>query len=103
MKRELIIIKSVKQAKKLEIISVVLTLFMAVFYNLMPLIVTVKIKKAGIVNNKQFFENDDIMRSWSIYLIINLVIELIITVALCIITVQAIMTIKRFFKEQCFK
>ena len=76
---------------------------MTIFYNLMPLIVTVKMKKEGIVDNKGFYDNADVMRRWTAYLIINLVTETIIAMALCIVTIQTILTIKRFFRDQYFK
>ena len=78
---------SVKKTKRLEIYSIVLSLFMVVLYNLMPLIVVVQMKNAGIVNNKGFYENDDVMNAWMAYLIFNLVIESIIATTICIVSI----------------
>ena len=85
--QELIIMNSVKKTKRLEIYSIVLSLFMVVLYNLMPLIVVVQMKNAGIVNNKGFYENDDVMNAWMAYLIFNLVIESIIATTICIVSI----------------
>ena len=60
---------------------------MAVLYNLMPLFVVVKMKEDGIVNNKGFYEDDDVMNAWIAYLIFNLVIESVIATTLCIVTI----------------
>ena len=64
-----------------------MSLFLAVSYNLMPLIVVMKVKQAGIVNNKGFYENDDVMHAWMAYLIFNLVIEAIIATTLSLVTI----------------
>ena len=72
--QELIIMKSVKKTKKLEIITIVLSIFMTVFYNLLPLIVTIPMENADVVNNEEFYENDDVMRAWMAYLISTLAV-----------------------------
>ena len=66
--------KSVKKTKKLEIITIVLSIFMTVFYNLLPLIVTIPMENADVVNNEEFYENDDVMRAWMAYLISTLAV-----------------------------
>ena len=53
----------------------------------MPLIVVVKMKEDGIVNNKEFYEDDDVMNAWIAYLIFNLVIESVIATTLSIVTI----------------
>ena len=71
----------------METISIALSIFMAVLYNFMPLIVVVKMKEDGIVNNKEFYEDDDVMNAWIAYLIFNLVIESVIATTLSIVTI----------------
>ena len=60
---------------------------MAVLYNFMPLIVVVRVKEDGIVNNKEFYEDDRVLRAWMAYLIFNLVIESLIATTLCVVTI----------------
>ena len=45
-----------------------------VLYNLLPLIVTIKVKNEGITDNQSFYANNQVMRAWMAYLVINLVI-----------------------------
>ena len=85
--QELIVLKNNALTKKLEIISVILAVAMAIFYNMMPIVVTLRVKNQNITDNESFYSNEEVMRAWSAYLIINVVIQVAVCAILCIITV----------------
>ena len=60
---------------------------MAIFYNMMPIVVTLRVKNQNIKDNESFYSNPEVMRAWSAYLIINVVIQVAVCAILCIITV----------------
>ena len=83
----MIVLKNNALTKKLEIISVILVVSMAIFYNMMPIVVTLRVKNQNITDNKSFYSNPEVMRAWSAYLIINVVIQVAVCAILCTITV----------------
>ena len=60
--------------KRLEVLCIALSVSLIVLYNLLPLIVTIKVKNEGITDNQSFYANNQVMRAWMAYLVINLVI-----------------------------
>ena len=58
----------------MEIACIVMSLAMTIIYNVMPIIVATKVKKAGIVNNTEFYADAAVMQVWEIYLCINIAI-----------------------------
>ena len=91
-----------KKMKRLELFCIALSASLIVLYNLMPLIVTIRVKNDGITDNSSFYANDSVMKAWMAYLVINLVIQTIVCTLLCLLTVQTVVTLKRFFRDQLF-
>ena len=44
---------------------------MVIYYNLLPIIISIEITKLNITNNEDFYDNADVMKVWTSYLLIN--------------------------------
>ena len=85
---------------KVECYSLFLSAFLAIFYNFIAIIMRLIMHDQNIQTRHEFYKSSLLVVLFEVYLVINCIINLILTVALTYLTIRLYRAVNHFFYKQ---
>lgn len=84
----------------MELVCVVISVVMVILYNLQAVMVTQRVNEADITKMIDFYNDSQVMRTWTVYLATNMTIQILLCSIFSAMAFQLVRTLRKFFRQQ---